>query len=269
MATLSGQSIQDTYDGLLKLEDSTQGISATPQPIQDGLGNNTGSRIATDFFAAPNVVGMNLNKLKPDAMGIGYAATGSYNPGGGAQGNLVFGYFYDPGVLSYSSLTMNVTTQTSTTDSVEMLFYDLQFVKDYGVFPRNQIMSGITLPSASLGVQTVTLPSTLSFSGNGGGGFYAYVLKYTNPGNVAPTVRYSIASMQVNNQSFAFSFGYVRNNAGTGMILGNRAQAVTGGQTYWFTGQQTPATITEADVASRFNTTIPTALPGFTLNTIK
>ena len=47
MGTLSGQSISDTYDGLLKLEDSTTGITSTYQQIQDGLGNDTNTKIST------------------------------------------------------------------------------------------------------------------------------------------------------------------------------------------------------------------------------
>ena len=42
MSTLTGQKIKDTYDGLLKTVNSTQGIPATGQVlIEDGLGNNS------------------------------------------------------------------------------------------------------------------------------------------------------------------------------------------------------------------------------------
>ena len=42
MATLTGQAIKDTYDGLLKTTDSTTGLPATGQVrIQDGVGNNS------------------------------------------------------------------------------------------------------------------------------------------------------------------------------------------------------------------------------------
>jgi hypothetical protein len=163
---------------------------------------------------------------------------------------------------------MNITTQTSTTDSLELLFYDLQFVDQYGVFPRNQIMSGITIPTTPTGIQTVTLPSTLSFSG-GGGGFYAFILKYSNPTVAAPTVRYATPTIVVNNQSYAYSFGLVRNNAGTALLLGNRAGTVSGSISYWLTNQTTPETITSADIVTRFNTTTVASTPGFSLNTIK
>lgn len=267
MATLSGQSISDTYDGLLKLQNSTQGITSSLQPIEDGLGNNTGARIGTNLFTSPNVVNMNVNNLKPDSMGVGFAVTGSINLGSGSQNNLLFNYFYDTGVHSYSSVTVNVTTQTTTSDTLEILFYDLQFVKDYGLFPRSVIMSGITIPTSPIGLQTVTLPSTLSFSGTGGG-FYAIVFKVQNA-NVAPTVRFSSGVSVVNNQSYAFSLGFVRNNLGTGQNVANRASSFNGQNLYFMTNQTTPALITEADVISRFNTTVGAGPLGFALNVIK
>jgi predicted carbohydrate-binding protein with CBM5 and CBM33 domain len=162
---------------------------------------------------------------------------------------------------------MNVTTITSTSDTVEILFYDLQQVSQYGLYPRNQVMSGITIPTGTSGYTTVTLPSTLSFSGTGGG-FYAFMVKYQNA-NVAPTVRFGLGLINTNNQAFIYSFGYVRNNGGTAFLVGNRAGSYSGAQTYWFSNQTTPATITAADVASRFNTTFLSNQPGFNLNVIK
>jgi hypothetical protein len=266
MSTLSGQSISNTYDGLLKLSDSTTGITSTLQAVEDGLGNNTGARIATNLFTAPNVMGMYNNNLQPQYMGTGFLPTGTYTPGAGSQNNLIFGYFYDPGVHSYSSITVNVSTQTTTSDTLQLLFYDLQFVNEYGVFPREQIMSGITLNTTPTGQTTTVLPSTLSFSGQGGG-FYAFVLKYTNSG-VTPTVRYTTASQSSFNTN-AYLLGNVRNNAGTGIIALNRAFGYNGSTTYLLTGQTTPAIITEADVVSRFSTTVVGSQFGFALNVIK
>ena len=46
MATLTGNLIRDTYDGLLKTTDSTQGIPSTGQVvIQDGIGNNSALKL--------------------------------------------------------------------------------------------------------------------------------------------------------------------------------------------------------------------------------
>ena len=63
--------------------------------------------------------------------------------------------------------------------------------------------------------------------------------------------------------------GNVRNNANTGIVVANRGGGYSGSITYWFTNQTTPLTITEADVASRFNTTTVAAQFGFALNVIK
>lgn len=46
MATLTGQKIKDTYDGLLKTTDSTTGLPATGKSvIQDGLGNDSALKL--------------------------------------------------------------------------------------------------------------------------------------------------------------------------------------------------------------------------------
>ena len=46
MATLTGQKIRDTYDGLLKTEDSTTGLPATGKTtIEDGLGNDSALKL--------------------------------------------------------------------------------------------------------------------------------------------------------------------------------------------------------------------------------
>lgn len=269
MATLTGQQIKDTYDGLLKLNDSTTGITNSLQAITDGLGNDTGSKIATNLFTAPNQIAFYQNQQTQQFGGWGATNTVATIPGAGSQNAyLLFSYFYDAGVQSYSAITVNVTQATSTSDVVELLFYDLQWVDDYGQFPCNQIMSGITLPVSSTGFQTITLPSTLSFSGKGGG-FYAVVWKLTNGGS-APTIRYSTAVFNVLNQSYLWHLGFVRNNAGTSYISANRASLYNGSIWYWFNNQTTPQTITAADVVSRFSNTVTSGqVLGFNLHIIK
>lgn len=268
MSNLTGQQIKDTYEGLLNLQNSTTGITSNFQQIQDGLGNDTNSRISTSGMAIPNIMGMNINSFVPDALGTGVSVTGGYNPGLGSQNNLVWGIWYDTGVHSYSSITVNVSTITTTSDVVQLFFYDLQYVNQYGISPRNQIMSGITLPVSPVGQQTVTLPSTLSFSGSGGG-YYAYILKYTPAGSFNPTVRYNIALLTTNNQAFNIPLGIVRNNAGNGFNIGYRAVSYAGTVNYWLSNNTTPATFTEADIISRYNTTTLTNQLGFNLNIIK
>ena len=40
MSSLFGNNISQTYQGLIKLADSTTGVTSTTQSLQDGLGNN-------------------------------------------------------------------------------------------------------------------------------------------------------------------------------------------------------------------------------------
>lgn len=71
MSTLTGQRIKDTYDGLLKTEDSTQGIPATGKTlIEDGLGNDSalslgradnGADITGNLEVTGNVKSDNIN----------------------------------------------------------------------------------------------------------------------------------------------------------------------------------------------------------------
>lgn len=268
MATLTGQQINNTYDGLLKLSNSTTGITNSLQAIEDGLGNDTGSKIATNLFTAPNQIAFYQNQQKQQFYGLGATSAAGALPGATSQNNLIYTYFYDNGVHSYSAITVNVSTITSTADNVELLFYDLQFVDDYGQMPNNLIMSGITLPVSSLGFQTITLPSTLSFSGKGGG-YYAAVLKITN-GGVTPTIRYTTQVFAINNQSYLWHLGIVRNSAGTNYQTGNRAATFSNSSWYFLSGQTTPQVITSTDAVSRFLTTVTSGqVLGFNLHVIK
>jgi hypothetical protein len=225
MSNLTGQQINQTYDGLLNLQDSTTGITSSLQAIQDGLGNNTGARIATNFFTAPNVMSMNMNLL-PDYMGNGAASgVGTVQPAN-SQNRLLYNLFYDNGVASYSAITYNLGTLTSTSDVVSAYFYSLQLVPGYGIAPKDLIMSGITLQSAgSTGYKTTTLPSTLSFSGTGGG-YYVFAFYIANS-NVTPTVRYGAPIISARNQSFSETLGYYFNAAGTQQLSGGRLGITT------------------------------------------
>jgi hypothetical protein len=190
MSTLTGQQINNTYDGLLKLADSTTGITSSLQAIQDGLGNNTGARIATNLFTAPNVPNLNMN-LIPDFMGTGVAFGQPASNPANSQNKIAYNIFWDSGVHSYSAITYQLQTLSSTSDVVDLYFYSLQLVPGIGIAPKDLLMSGITLSSrapSTTGTTTTVLPSPLSFSGTGGG-FYV-VLSYIQNAGVTPTVRY-------------------------------------------------------------------------------
>lgn len=219
MSNLTGQQINQTYPGLLNLATATTGITSTPQQIQDGLGNNTNTRISTSGIFAPNVVG--AFNLKPDYGGPGFSTAGQ-TPVANTQNRTIFIPIWDSGVHSYSAISYNVNTLTSTSDVVDCAFYTLQQVPLYGVAPGNLILSGITLISNSTGIKTTTLPSTLSFSGTGGG-WYIFAMIISN-GGVTPTVRYTQPTLQAN-QIYPASFGMYLNNAGTALQIGSRMYA--------------------------------------------
>jgi hypothetical protein len=238
MSNLTGQQIKDTYDGLLNLENSTAGITSTLQAIQDGLGNNTGARIATNFLTAPNVPNLNFN-LVPDMTGIGVGLGQMATHPAGSQNRIAYNIFWDSGTFAYSAITYNLTTLSSTSDVVDVSFYSLQLVPGIGIAPKDLIMSGITLSSrapATTGYTTTILPSTLSFSGTGGG-WYVLVSYFQNAGST-PTARYAgptIAQNQLNiiqllatslgiyqtpaGFTTAASAGYYRSGIPNGMIL--------------------------------------------------
>jgi len=267
MPTLSGQTIQSTYQGLLKLADSTSGVTSTPQQIQDGLGNNTGARIATNFLTAPNVYPMNSSvNFTPDYMGPGFLSTG-VTPQANQQNKLYACLFYDSGQYAYSAITYQIVSATTSSDVIDVAFYDLQYSNTMGVVPYNLIMSGITLstsPGASGIIQT-NLPSTLSFSGSGGGWYYM-VFKISNAG-VTPTVRYSVSnSTGIGFPSIVSSMlGVVRNRSGNALVPGIGTNGAT--PNYPMTATNFATQFTTADGA--INTSVNAYNLGFALRCVK
>jgi hypothetical protein len=129
--------------------------------------------------------------------GVGAGQMGT-NPAN-SQNRIAYNIFWDSGVYSYSALTYYLTTLSSTSDVVDLYFYTLQLVPGIGIAPKDLVMSAVTLNSvapATTGYKTTILPSTLSFSGTGGG-FYV-VLSYIQNAGVTPTVRYAGPQLQQN-----------------------------------------------------------------------
>lgn len=266
MSTLTGQQIKDTYDGLLKLDDSTAGITASYQQIQDGLGNDTNTRISTQGILSPNIV--NMNNLKPDYAGNGFVSgAGSVQPAN-TQNRVLYVPFYDPGVFSFSAISYQLGTLSSTSDVVSVAFYTAQQVPLCGVAPRDLIMSGITLDSfapATTGVKTTILPSTLSFSGTGGG-FYIAAFYISNAG-ITPTVRYGGPVIQIANQSYAYNLGFYLNSAGTSLAVGQRLGSFSGNLSI-LNNLQFQTSYTPADISTNLSTTNTGSVIGFGLKTI-
>ena len=185
MSSLFNTQINQTYQGLLKLSDSTTGITSTLQAVEDGLGNNTGLRISTTQLEAPNLV--SYVPLKARYYGAGFNNANTTQFAAGTQGIILATAFQDGGEYSYSAITFNTTTQTSTSDTVEFALYTSQMINPYGLFPHTPIISGITADTTTTGLKTFVFPSPISFSGYGGG-IYFCVFKISN-GGVQPTWR--------------------------------------------------------------------------------
>ena len=264
MSTLTGQQINQTYPGLLNLETSTTGITSNPQQIQDGLGNNTGIKIATNYLTAPNVLG--IQDYKGDYYGLGFTA--SANPPVASSQNIIIGQpFYDNGSYDYSAITYNIISATTSSDVLTCGFYSSQYVDGVGLAPSVLIQSGITLTTNSTGVKTTTLPSTLSFSGYGPG-YYWWMYKISNAG-LTPTVRPTASSGGFLSSAIMFpKLGFTFTPAGTSISTpiksispGSPIIAYSG-----LTNFQT--SYSSADVMT-FSTTVQPTVIGMALNTIK
>ena len=266
MSTLTGQQINQTYDGLLKLEDSTTGITSTYQQVQDGLGNNTNTRISTSGILSPNIV--NMGNLKPDYAGVGFnSGVGTANTAL-TQNKVLYYPFYDPGVYAFSAISYSIGTLSTTSDVVSMAFYTMGQVPIIGLSPKDLIMSGITLESVSpstTGVKTTTLPSTLSFSGTGGG-FYIAAFYVSNSGTT-PTIRYGAGTLLTNNQSFASTLGFYLTLAGTGTNLGQRFPNSVG-NSMSVLNLSFQSSYTSAEITSNVSSTLSNTSWGFGLKPI-
>jgi len=206
MATLSGQTIQSTYNGLLKLADSTTGITDSYQQIQDGLGNDTGILLKNNYIFDSAHITKTI--FKPISLGTGFINTSTFGYGN-ISNYLCAIPFWDNGQYEYSSITVNVRTVTSTSDVLTFAFYNSQ-VTSNGILPKDLIMSGITIPVNALNKRTVTLPSNLIFSATPGLNWLMF--KVTN-GGVSPTLRLGTPAINNMNTALFNKYGYA-NSAG-------------------------------------------------------
>lgn len=260
MSSLSSQQINQSYQGLIKLADSTTGITSNLQTLQDGLGNDLPISLKEGYFYTPNQY--TFPSYKGKYYGPGFNATASAGVAG-TQNTVLIYPFLDPGLYSYSAITYNLSVQTSTSDVVNIAFYDMDVYEDGGLYPKNVIMSGITLASTGgTGIRTTTLPSTLSFSGTGGG-IYFMCAVISNAG-VTPTVRYTQGSastiLGLNN------YGNYMNTAGSA-ILGQQGNTSAAFLRQRLSISSLPTTFTQANISTRQSTS-PQDI-GFVLNTIR
>jgi hypothetical protein len=189
MATLSGQTIQSTYQGLLKLADSTSGLTSTLQSLEDGLGNATTMKVSTGRTNIDNYY--SYQNLKPRYTGLGIGSATGVQQAAGTQNILQAFAFYDTGIYSYSAMTYRVGTITSTSDVLEVAFYTAQSGVN-GLYPAERVGSVQTLTGLTSATEQ-TIPfsgGNISFSGTGSG-VYFLMAKYSNSG-VQPTVRFIV-----------------------------------------------------------------------------
>jgi len=223
------------------------------------LGNDTNTRISNNNIQSKTI--MSYNNLKPDFMGPGFLTT-SAAATAGSQNKVLYYLFYESGIYSYSAITYNIISATTTSDVVTMTFYTPQNVPTIGLSPKDLIMSGITLTSNSTGVVTTTLPSTLSFSGTGGG-FYIAAFIYSNSG-VTPTIRYGLKN--ITSYTEQFTLGMYTNPTGTSQVIANKISQISASSVQLNISSFQP-TFTENDIITNFANT-QANIGGFALNVI-
>jgi hypothetical protein len=267
MSTLSGQSISNTYDGLLKLSDSTTGITSTTQAIEDGLGNNTGALIKQGHLWGGGMLNLNTNNIRNEFYGNGMNAAATV-PANIQNAGFISQIFFDAGVADYSAFTMNIITATTTGDILQWAFYSPQVVTGRGIAPKDLIVSGIVDPS-TIGIKTSA--TTFSFSGVGGGPiFFLYRIK--NSGS-NPSFRPAGSPASLN--QFAFNglflgFTATLSNANVYNQPQEANAAITNATYYSSLTGGYPSTFTAAEIegATISNlSTVPTY--GFILHTIR
>ena len=265
MSSLFNTQINQTYQGLLKLADSTTGITSTLQAVEDGLGNNTGLRIATGQLESDNIPSLVALRGRNYGTGFQNVAGGQY--GAGTQNIMLAVGFYDNGNHAYSSITFNTVSATSTSDTVEAAIYTSQLINPFGLYPSTPIVSGITANTTTTGLNTFTFPSNISMSGYGAG-VYWIVYKITN-GGVQPTWRPGQASVTAPVLAMGQIYGLIEQfttNTYQNQMRGNNSSA----NLYVFTGSTSFSNPFGTDLPSlqSTSTTITGNAFGFLLKTV-
>ena len=100
MGNLTNQYIKDTYDGLIKLQDSTAGVQPELQPLQDGLGNDLPIKVSTtEVIITGSLQGTASHADSSDtSVSSSYALTASYAENVPSSSNI-----YVSGITFYSS----------------------------------------------------------------------------------------------------------------------------------------------------------------------
>lgn len=241
MSSLSGQQINQTYKSLLKLSDSSTGVTSTFQAVEDGTGTDTGLKLSTNGLTGPNI--FNLPRVSIRKVGSGIANSTTFAYATDEYDSIHCVPFYDFGLASFSSITYGLSAATSTSDVVNIAFYNSQYTDTHGLIPYQLIATGGTITTTgSTGLKITTLPSSLSFSGYGSGLYWMCMIT-TNVG-ATPTVKFKAArfTSQVYDFMRVFFGGYGTNGQENSYVnpgLGAPATSNTGTLAYWSGGTST------------------------------
>jgi hypothetical protein len=265
MSALSSQQINLSYQGLLKLADSSTGITQTVQSIQDGLGNDTGFKIAENRIQGGNLIPFYKAGVG-QYYGNGFATTAG-SPSSN-QNQLCSTYFYDNGVETYSAITVNCTTLHAT-ETVDISLYNSQYLDGYGYIPYQKVMSEITVTgTTSTGVKTMVLPTPFSFSGTGPGVYF--VLTRYNAAT-SPTIRLAAPVTTPSNflPFVTFNTGWVFNTVSSAAFLGTQNIGTTTVNTWVYNTASFPSTFTSTQAATLSASSSANFTAGFLLHTIR
>lgn len=265
MSDLSNLNINQSFQGILNLSDSTTGITTTPQQIQDGLGNDTGIKIGTDRLEGGNLFNIYTPSVIPQYFGNGF--TSSPATPGAVQNQIVANTFYDNGEYSYSAISVNCATLEAGT-SVDITFYNSQMLETYGYVPYQKLVAEVNIPTTSTGIKTATFATPLSFSATGPG-FYYYSIRYNTAST--PVLRLGGTGSMVAtyyNWLMISKFGIQYTPAGTNALAPFRTNSTSGfvvGNVYNTASFPTTFTSTELNLLTA---TSPNNF-GFLLHTIR
>jgi hypothetical protein len=266
MSALTGSQINQSYQGLLKLADSTTGITAGHQAITDGEGNDTGTRIGQNFFQPP--WGISHYELEPnDYYGNGISGS-QVNVAGSQPNNTTIEWFYDRGVESYSAVTFNMWTQADANEELRYAFYKLGFIPNYGYVATDRVSDVYTFTGITLGTgwREHVLPTPISFSGTGPG-LYAFAHVYYTPDGTFTGRFTSQSFVSTNFNTFLpTNLGFVRNssnNAAPSWVQSNTTSTVSN---YILSGSSLPSSFISTNYPP---TAFVVTQAGFLLNTVK
>jgi hypothetical protein len=273
MATLSGNTIQSTYQGLLKLADSTTGITSTLQTLQDGLGNDVGGVEVNDVtFKTTSNYHQPFFKMTYAGQGIGSTTYIPQTQQFAAITRTTTCYAYDMGVNSYSAFTYSVGTQGLGTEVYNFAFYDAKLHPTFGLVPNNRLTDVYNIPSNDpIGFYTIPFSSPLTFPG----GVYFIMWQIWGDGNTNGTLRLRV---QAQSQPPMLSYGQMLGLAedttstlGQGRFFNAFGTSSAAGLSYpVYNNLGFPLVCTDGDLTTTRVTgvSLPSSQPGFLLNTI-